>query len=169
MKQENHLWTTALAPDATHHAHDLKGATWRNRFLIASFTGVSLQNMVRATVYLWISAVWLNAHHFMHISSSAWHCTRTSSTFLWSGVHHITFLLTDKTWCWSSYIYPWLKKDLRNIKERTVESGKRGERTMNNIEEFVYALYSFLLEYAFVDAHDLIRSTWCRRIWNHAL
>ena len=51
------------------------------------------------------------------------------------------------------------KKDLRNIKQRTVESGKRGERNMNDIEDFVYALYSLLLDYALVDAHDLIRST----------
>ena len=36
-------------------------------------------------------------------------------------------------------------------------------------EEFVYALYSLMFDYAFVHAHDLIRTTWCRRIWIHAL
>ena len=45
------------------------------------------------------------------------------------------------------------------IKQRTVECSKRGERKMNNTEEFAYALYSLLFDCAFVDAHDLIRST----------
>ena len=36
-------------------------------------------------------------------------------------------------------------------------------------EDFVYALYSLMFDYAFVHAHDLIRTTWCRRIWIHAL
>ena len=91
MKQENHLWTIVLAPDATHHAHDPVRTTRCKWLLIASFTGASLQNMVRATVFLWISAVWLIAHHVMHISSSAWCCMRTSSTFLWLGAQHIYF------------------------------------------------------------------------------
>ena len=85
---------------------------------------------------------------------------RTSSTFLWLGVHPITLSFIDRQNMILIVLYlSMIEKDLRNIKQRTVESGKRGERTMNDIEDFVYALYSLLLDYALVDAHDLIRST----------
>ena len=85
---------------------------------------------------------------------------RTSSTFLWLGVHPIILSFIDRQNMILIVLYlSMIEKDLPNIKQRTVESGKRGERTMNDIEDFVYALYSLLLDYALVDAHDLIRST----------
>ena len=40
---------------------------------------------------------------------------------------------------------------------------------MNNIEELVYVLHSPVFDYTFVDAHDLMRATWCRPMWVHGL
>ena len=128
--------------------------------------------MVRATVYLWMlylpySNVWLTAHHIMHISSSTWHRMHTSCTFLWLGAHHIIF------WIYTRYM-KMIVLCLSMISKRfadyqSADSRMQQARWKNKIrEEFVYALYSLMFDYAFVHAHDLIRTTWCRRIWIHA-
>ena len=88
-------------------------------FLIASFTGVVHQShcrtwcMQRFTCgYPLCSNVKLIAHHIMHISSSAWHCTGTSCAFLSIGTHHIIPIVrTQNMMVIVFWVYPSFKKN----------------------------------------------------------
>ena len=98
MKQEIHLWNTALAPDASHHAHAPSRTAWCRWFFDCILHGcrrlIPLQNMTHATVDVLISAVFESmAHcaswHIMHTTSSAKCCMHASCTFRCIGTHHI--------------------------------------------------------------------------------
>ena len=176
MKQDVNCETLLWPP--MHHImrmipcarHDVSG------FLIASFTGVVSWSHCRTRCvqqftcwYLLYSNVILSTHHIMHISSSAWHCMRTSSKFLCKSRIAV---------CVISHVK---HDDGRHMSPSIVSNNPDSNyKTTHNIiekrikEQWIisWSLFkrcSLLFDYPFVDAHDIKCATWYRRIRIHAL
>ena len=101
MKQEIHLWNTALAPDASHHAHDPIRTTWCRRIWIHA---LQPDRTMKQEIHLWNSALapdaWHHAHDLMRTTWCRWlfdcilhGCRRLIS--LQNMAHAMIYLLVD--------------------------------------------------------------------------
>ena len=144
---------------AWSHAHDMMQVVfWLHLARVSSVDLIAEHgacNDLLTCGYPLCSNVWLIAHHIVHTSSSAWHCMRTSCTFLrctWIHTQNMKMIVL----CLSM-----ISKRFRIINQGTVECSKPGERKVNNIEEFVYALYGCTVFFVWLR----LRIRWCA--WSH--
>ena len=144
---------------AWSHAHDMMQVVfWLHLARVSSVDLIAEHgacNDLLTCGYPLCSNVWLIAHHIVHTSSSAWHCMRTSCTFLRCTRIH-TQNMKMIVLCLSM-----ISKRFRIINQGTVECSKPGERKVNNIEEFVYALYGCTVFFVWLR----LRIRWCA--WSH--